>query len=183
VKIKDTLGGKPRLEERRISVLQISEMYIDGGTSPERIADELEIGLDEVHEALAYYYKHPDKMDEIRERQRELHAVEHAMVNMTPLELMVDSKDIGGLSTRFHSQTEGPTMFIYDGVDGGIGFSRAIYDKYLGLAERSEELIAGCDCEGTSGCPSCVMDYMCGDNNEPMHTDAAVEILEDIIDA
>jgi len=110
-----------------------------------------------------------------------LHAVEHAMVNMTPLELMVDSKDIGGLSTRFHSHTGGPMMLVYDGVDGGIGFSRAIYEKYLALAERSKELIEGCTCESTSGCPGCVMDYMCGDNNEPMRTDAAVEILEDMM--
>jgi DEAD/DEAH box helicase domain-containing protein len=111
-----------------------------------------------------------------------VHAMEHSMINMTPLELMVDSKDIGGLSTRFHNYTEGPSMFIYDGVDGGIGFSRAIYDKYTELAERSKELIEGCTCEGTSGCPGCVMDYMCGDNNEPLHTEAAVEILEGIVD-
>jgi len=76
VRTEDTLGGKPRLEERRISVLQIAEMYIDGGTSPEIIADELEIGLDEVHGVLAYYYKHPDEMNEIRDRQRELQIVQ-----------------------------------------------------------------------------------------------------------
>lgn len=89
VQTKDTLGGKPRLEGRRISVLQIAEMYIDvrksetsehtrtdgsrdAGKSPEIIADQLDIGLDEVHEALAYYYRHPDEMNELRERKREL---------------------------------------------------------------------------------------------------------------
>jgi len=72
VKTEDTLGGEPRLEGRRISVMQIAEMYIDGGMSPESVADQLGIGLDEVHEALASYYKHPDQTDEIRERHREL---------------------------------------------------------------------------------------------------------------
>jgi uncharacterized protein (DUF433 family) len=72
VETEDTLGGKPRLEGRRISVLQIAEMYIDAGKSPEIIADQLDIGLDEVHEALAYYYKHPDEMNELREKKREL---------------------------------------------------------------------------------------------------------------
>jgi uncharacterized protein (DUF433 family) len=72
VKTDDTLGGEPRLEGRRISVLHVAEMYIDGGMSPETVADQLKIGLDEVHEALAYYYKHPDEIDEIRERHREL---------------------------------------------------------------------------------------------------------------
>ena len=72
VKTEDTLGGKPRLEGRRISVLQIAEMVIDAGKSPERVADELEIGLDEVHEALAYYYRNIDEMNELREKKREL---------------------------------------------------------------------------------------------------------------
>ncbi|MCX2819073.1 DUF433 domain-containing protein [Haladaptatus sp. F3-133] len=72
VKTEDTLGGKPRLEGRRISVLQIAEMVIDAGRSPERVTDELEIGLDEVHEALAYYYRNIDEMNELRERKREL---------------------------------------------------------------------------------------------------------------
>ncbi len=72
VETEDTLGGEPRLDGRRISVMQIAEMYIDGGMSPETVADQLEVGLDEVHEALAYYYKHPEEMDEIRERHRKL---------------------------------------------------------------------------------------------------------------
>jgi uncharacterized protein (DUF433 family) len=72
VRTEDTLGGKPRLEGRRISVLHIAEMHIDGGMSPETVADQLEIGLDEVHEALAYYYSNIDEMNELREEKREL---------------------------------------------------------------------------------------------------------------
>jgi uncharacterized protein (DUF433 family) len=72
VKTEDTLGGEPRLKDRRVSVMQIAEMYIDGGMSPENVADQLGVGLDEVHEALAYYYRHPDEMDEVRTRHREL---------------------------------------------------------------------------------------------------------------
>ncbi len=72
VETEDTLGGEPRLEGRRISVMQVAEMYVDGGMSPETVADQLDVGLDEVHEALAYYFKHPDEMDEIRRKHREL---------------------------------------------------------------------------------------------------------------
>jgi uncharacterized protein (DUF433 family) len=72
VRTEDTLGGEPRLKDRRISVLQIAEMYIDGGMSPENVADQLGVGLDEVHDALAYYYRHPDEMDEIRAKHRDL---------------------------------------------------------------------------------------------------------------
>jgi len=72
VKTEGTLGGEPRLEGRRVSVMQIAKMIIDSGKSPEHVADQLNLGLDEVHEALAYYYRHPDEMKEIRERHREL---------------------------------------------------------------------------------------------------------------
>jgi uncharacterized protein (DUF433 family) len=72
VQTEDTLGGKPRLEGRRISVLHIAEMHIDGGMTPETVADQLEIGLDEVHEALAYYYRNINEMNELREEKRKL---------------------------------------------------------------------------------------------------------------
>lgn len=71
VTTEDVLHGKPRLEGRRISVLQVAEMVIDADRPPERVADELDVGLDEIHEALAYYYRNPEEMTELREEKRE----------------------------------------------------------------------------------------------------------------
>lgn len=73
VRTDGVLGGEPRLEGRRISVLQVVDMVRDG-ESPEYVADQLGITLAEVHTALAYYYEHPEEMREIRERHRELEA-------------------------------------------------------------------------------------------------------------
>ncbi|QLH76847.1 DUF433 domain-containing protein [Halosimplex rubrum] len=66
------LGGKPRLEGHRISVLQIADMVLDAGHSPEYVADQLGISLSDVHMALSYYYDNPDEMDEIRDRNERL---------------------------------------------------------------------------------------------------------------
>jgi uncharacterized protein (DUF433 family) len=74
VRSDDVLGGDPRIEGHRISVLQVAEMVLDGGRSPEYVADQLGISLAEVHTALAYYYEHPDEMEAIRERHEELEA-------------------------------------------------------------------------------------------------------------
>jgi uncharacterized protein (DUF433 family) len=71
---EDTLGGDPRLEGRRISVLQIAERVLTHDQSPENVADQLDVTMAEVHEALAYYYEHVEEMNEIRERHRELEA-------------------------------------------------------------------------------------------------------------
>lgn len=72
VKSEGVLGGKARLDGRRISVYQIGEMYLEGGFSPEDIADQLDLTLAEVHLALSYYYDHPNEMAEIREKQAEV---------------------------------------------------------------------------------------------------------------
>lgn len=72
VRTEDVIGGEPRLEGRRISVLQIAERVIDAGQSPEYIADQLDLSLGDVYRALAYYYDHIEEMNAIRERHREL---------------------------------------------------------------------------------------------------------------
>ena len=70
VSTEGTLGGEPRLDGRRISVLQIVDMVRDDG-SPEYVADQLDVSLAEVHTALAYYYDHPEEMREIRCRHEQ----------------------------------------------------------------------------------------------------------------
>lgn len=72
VRTDDVLGGKPRLEGRRISVLQVADMVLDADRTPEFVADQLDISLSEVHTALAYYYDNPEEMDAIRERNERL---------------------------------------------------------------------------------------------------------------
>jgi len=72
VRTEDVLSGKPRIDGRRISVLQIADMILEADHSPAFVADQLSLSLAEVHTALAYYYGNPDEMEEIRKRHEEL---------------------------------------------------------------------------------------------------------------
>lgn len=72
VETEGVLGGKPRLDGRRISVIQVAELVLDYGKDPVTVADQLDISLADVHEALAYYYEHPTEMNEQRKRRDEL---------------------------------------------------------------------------------------------------------------
>lgn len=71
VKTEGVLGGKARLDGRRIAVIDIAERVLDHDRTPEHVVDQLDITLAEVYAALAYYYEHIDEMNAARERRRE----------------------------------------------------------------------------------------------------------------
>ena len=108
-----------------------------------------------------------------------IHAVEHALIAMTPYFAMCDRWDIGGVSTSDHPDTGKPTIFIYDGYRGGIGISEKSYQLFQELAGNTLELIESCECE--DGCPSCIYSPKCGNNNEPLDKRAAIIILRTLL--
>ena len=104
-----------------------------------------------------------------------LHAAEHGQIAVLPLIAMCDRWDIGGLSTNFHHQTGRPTIFIYDGHPGGIGIARTGFDAFTRLVSDAYRLISECPCR--EGCPSCVQSPKCGNLNEPLSKNGALELL------
>jgi DEAD/DEAH box helicase domain-containing protein len=104
-----------------------------------------------------------------------LHALEHGQIAVLPLIAMCDRWDIGGLSTYAHPQTGGPTIFIYDGHPGGVGITRRGYEQFERLVGDARRLIGECPCQ--SGCPSCVQSPKCGNLNEPLSKQGALELL------
>lgn len=74
VRTDGVLGGEPRLEGRRVSVIQVADLLLEGDHEPSYVADQLDLSLADVHTAMAYYYEHPEEMEQIRERHVELEA-------------------------------------------------------------------------------------------------------------
>jgi DEAD/DEAH box helicase domain-containing protein len=140
-----------------------------------------------------------------------LHAAEHAVIGVAPLELLVDRGDLGGLSTLVldahyrddretseratesmaavraavedrasATETDPPASgwFVYDGVEGGLGFSRAVYDEFEALAARAADRLRSCDCGRPDGCPACTYSPNCGNDNAPLLRAPAVDVLE-----
>jgi DEAD/DEAH box helicase domain-containing protein len=50
--------------------------------------------------------------------------------------------------------TDRPTIYIYETVPGGVGFSRRIYDMFDEIVKGAVSLVKKCGCR--DGCPSCV---------------------------
>ena len=109
-----------------------------------------------------------------------LHAAEHAGIAMLPLLAICDRWDIGGLSTNFHDQTGGATIFIYEGFPGGAGISPVAYRAGRRHLQATLEAVRRCPC--ASGCPSCVQSPKCGNLNEPLSKEGAVRLLIELVD-
>ncbi len=101
------------------------------------------------------------------------------MIALLPLWAMCDRWDIGGLSTNIHFQTGLPTIFIYDGHPGGVGITRAGYERFEALVSDALRLISECRCE--SGCPSCVQSPKCGNQNNPLDKSGAILLLDALL--
>jgi DEAD/DEAH box helicase domain-containing protein len=125
-----------------------------------------------------YYTVPPDVETELRDAgdlPGAIHAAEHAMISMFPTALLCDRGDIGGLSTPVHPHTGRPTIFIYDGYPGGVGLARAGFESVAALAERTLSMLEACDCD--DGCPACVQSPQCGNANDPLDKELAVDLL------
>lgn len=71
--------------------------------------------------------------------------------------------------------------FIYDGVDGGLGFARAIYENFEALAERARDQLRDCHCGQPNGCPACTFDENCGNDNKPLLRASAIDVLNQLL--
>ncbi len=108
-----------------------------------------------------------------------IHAVEHAAIGITPLLVLTDRNDLGGISTPMHEQVDGPAVFIYDGIPGGAGLTMQAFEQAEELLERTLQVIVDCECE--LGCPTCVHSPKCGSGNRPIDKAAAVYVLENMV--
>jgi uncharacterized protein (DUF433 family) len=68
VKSADTLGGEPRIEETRLSVLQIFDMFQGGLTADEIVAEFPFLTQAQIFDAVSYAHDHLDEMHHHRER-------------------------------------------------------------------------------------------------------------------
>jgi DEAD/DEAH box helicase domain-containing protein len=107
-----------------------------------------------------------------------LHGAEHAIIALMPLHVMCDRWDIGGLSSPAFGENCEPTVFVYDGYEGGIGLAEKAYEILPDVFLSAHELVWDCGCD--EGCPFCIYSPKCGNDNQPLDKKAAILILGDL---
>lgn len=93
-----------------------------------------------------------------------LHAMEHACIGLLPLFAQCDRADIGGLSQDLHPGTGMATIFVYDGVPGGVGIAQLGYEQAEEWWLQTRALLTDCPC--AEGCPACIQSPKCGNGNQ-----------------
>ncbi len=71
VETEGVMGGQPRIEGHRISVIQLAEWIFDEGMAPETVSAEFDLALADIYRALAYYYDNIEEMGERRRKRQE----------------------------------------------------------------------------------------------------------------
>jgi DEAD/DEAH box helicase domain-containing protein len=91
----------------------------------------------------------------------------YALANLAPLYLMCDPRDLEVYVVRGElpgahrhlarpddALPQLPTVYIYERIAAGLGFSARLYELHETLLAAALDLITGCDCP--YGCPACV---------------------------
>ncbi|MDZ7687794.1 MAG: DUF433 domain-containing protein [Halobacteriales archaeon] len=65
------MGGEPRIEGTRVTVLQIAALVEERGLDAQTVADRYDLGVADVYRALTYYHDNPDVIAEVRRERRD----------------------------------------------------------------------------------------------------------------
>jgi DEAD/DEAH box helicase domain-containing protein len=130
----------------------------------------LEKPLNYEFDSLAIWMDYPSRLLEVEDFPNGLHAVEHVSIAMVPALTGADPNELGGISYP------AGRMYIYDGVPNGSGLAKIIYEKFERVQKMAHGRLRSCRCR--NGCPSCILDPQCGNNNRYLNKKAAIEILE-----
>jgi DEAD/DEAH box helicase domain-containing protein len=97
-----------------------------------------------------------------------LDGLAYALANLAPLHLMCDRSDLGVTVMRGEAAEQPgqplednrsrphqlPTVYLFERIAAGLGFSARLYELHDTLLEAAAGLVNGCPCP--HGCPACV---------------------------
>ena len=86
--------------------------------------------------------------------QEGLWGIAHLLCNIAPIFLMCDARDLHGVAQVKSPFTDRPTVFVYETVASGVGFSSHLFAIRQELLHSARTAVARCQC--SAGCPACV---------------------------
>lgn len=180
---KNIFGTRLFFGEVKVSERVVGFIRKQYGTDQKIGAEEVELPETEF-ETKAFWFPISENVekkiiDSEEEIPGSIHATEHLLVAMMPLIVVCDRRDVGGVSHPLHPDTGRPTIFVYDGAEGGVGLAEEGFTKFDKLLESAYHTVASCSCE--DGCPSCIYSPKCGNDNKPLSKKGAILLLGEML--
>ena len=135
---------------------------------------KIDLPAQEMH-TTAYWTAVPENLAERLGSQRlqgGLLGLCNLLVNVAPLFLMCDPRDLIAVPQIKNPFTGRATIFLADNYPGGVGFARQLFQTHRPVYAAARQLAQDCGCE--DGCPSCT-----GPRDEigPQGKDGALQLL------
>ncbi|MGE0229022.1 MAG: DEAD/DEAH box helicase [Dehalococcoidia bacterium] len=114
----------------------------------------IKLPQDDMHTASFWLTLEPSVTRGVRDIEGALLGLGQLLAQVAPLLLMCDAHDLQ-LATQVKSPHTGlPTVFLWETVPGGIGFSEHLFREAERLVAFAREVVEECGCY--EGCPGCV---------------------------
>jgi DEAD/DEAH box helicase domain-containing protein len=178
LEVFDDTGGRSHGE---VSVTYLPTIFkkIKLGTHENVGWGQIHLAEDTFHTTAYWIRLPPDVADDMPRIELECGLLGMATVlgQVAPLFLMCDPSDIAVWPEIKSTFTSAPTVYLYDRVPGGIGFSKRLFQMHDQLLGNAARMIARCPCE--HGCPSCVGPQSSPQPNRKMATLRLIGIMLD----
>ena len=168
----------------RVNVTTSYHSYVKKRYFREHIIDERALDLPDISystQAMWFSASHVAKHVSAADLASGLHALEHTLIGLLPAFILCERSDIGGVSYPFYPATGEPTIFIYDGYPGGVGYARAGTSVFPQWLKAAYERLNNCPCK--SGCPRCTLSPKCGNGNQYLDKKAARILAKALLDS
>lgn len=104
-----------------------------------------------------------------------LHTMGHQIIKAVPMVVLSSSLDIDCLIDDLAGETVG---YFFDTVDGGSGATEALFHQLPKFTAKAAALARACNCE--VGCPRCLTQHGCPQQNVGLYKDAGLFLLDAI---
>jgi len=172
---------KPGIWVGRVRMREQVVGYVKKRFVTEAVLEEVDLDMPEVaFDTEAVWFHPPTGILAPELVPSGIHALEHAMIGLLPLFVLAERRDVGGVSYPIYPHElpsgEGPVIFIYDGYPGGVGYARAGAEQFGRWIGATYEQLSTCPC--SHGCPRCILSPKCGNGNQFLDKQAALELAE-----
>ncbi|QKR01077.1 DEAD/DEAH box helicase [Metallosphaera tengchongensis] len=173
VEERKVLGLPVKYGEMTLTISVIGYVIYDAYSRKERTRGrvEYEDPISFTYKTKGLIIKHPAVEEwDLMSSMEAYHATEHVLISAGRVVAGASMTDLSGISYPSGH------VVIYDSTIGGSGVSRLLYQRLESAYDIALDIVKNCDCE--DGCPKCVYDPYCGNNNRVLSRRKSMRLID-----